>query len=170
MSAFALPINLHHWIEKNHDKLKPPISNKMIFEEQGAFVQVVGGPNQRRDYHYNEGAEIFYQIKGDMLLKVLEDGKFKEVPIKEGEIFLLPPKIPHSPQRFADTIGLVIERKRLAHENDKLMWFCETCHELVYEAVFHLDNLEKDFLPQIDTFLSNPENLHCKCGDVLKIA
>ena len=111
--AISQPINFTKWIDDHRHLLKPPIGNKQMYLKNDDFiVMVVGGPNSRKDYHYNEGEEFFYQVEGDITLKIVEDGEMKEVSIKEGEVFLLPPKVPHSPRRPADTIGLVIERYR----------------------------------------------------------
>ena len=102
-----------------------------------------------------------------MLLKTVQDGEFVDIPIREGEIFLLPPGMPHSPQRFADTVGLVIERPRLPDEKDGLMWFCEHCGGLLYEEYFHLENIETQLPPVFDNFYSDPANLQCSaCGHV----
>ncbi|XP_030045364.1 3-hydroxyanthranilate 3,4-dioxygenase-like [Microcaecilia unicolor] len=80
----------------------------------------VGGPNQRKDYHIEEGEELFFQVKGDICLKIIQHDKHRDIYIREGEMFLLPARIPHSPQRFADTVGLVFERERLKTETDGL--------------------------------------------------
>lgn len=161
-------LNFQQWIDENRHLLKPPVGNKCVYD--GDFiVMVVGGPNTRKDYHYDEGPEFFYQLEGEMLLKTMQDGKPVDYPIRASEIFLLPPKIPHSPQRFADSVGLVIERKRLAHEQDGLMWFCEQCHQLLYEEYFMLKNIEQDFPPVFDRFFGNPANRTCKhCGAVME--
>ena len=105
------PINFKEWIEQNREMLRPPVCNKVVYQDTEFIIMVVGGPNSRKDYHVDEGEEFFYQIEGDMTLRVMDSGKQKDINIKEGEIFLLPPKVPHSPQRFANTVGLVIERK-----------------------------------------------------------
>src|SRR3972149_10218990 len=110
------PVNLARWIDEHRDLLKPPVGNKMVWQDSEFLVMVVGGPNQRKDYHGEDGAEFFYQIEGDITLKVIEDGKPREIPIREGEIFLLPAGIPHSPQRPAGTVGVVIERRRAQSE------------------------------------------------------
>ena len=108
-----MPFNLQKWIEENRDLLKPPVGNKNLYVEAGDFiVMVVGGPNARKDYHYNETEELFYQIEGDIVVKTQQNNKMDEVKIKEGEMFLLPAKVPHSPIRPEGSIGLVIERKR----------------------------------------------------------
>lgn len=163
------PLDLKAWIEEHRDLLKPPVGNKCIYD--GDFiVMVVGGPNRRTDYHWDEGPEWFYQLEGEMTLRVQEHpaggrGKVRDIPIRAGEIFLLPPRIPHSPQRAPDSIGLVIERKRLPHEEDGLLWFCESCNEKIYEEYFHLEDIETDFPPVFERFYSSREHRTCKaCG------
>ena len=165
--SFAAPFNFKKWIDDHREFLKPPVCNKMVFKEDGFIVMVVGGPNSRTDYHYDEGPEFFYQLEGEMVLKTVQDGKFVDIPIKEGEVFLLPPKIPHSPQRMENSVGLVIERTRLDHEKDGLMWFCDNCGEKLYEEYFPLQNIEKDLPPVFDRYYSSEENRTCKkCGTV----
>lgn len=162
-------INFQRWIDDHRDVLKPPVCNKLVFEDAEFIVMVVGGPNARKDYHYDEGEEFFYQIEGEMLLKTMQDGKPVDIPIKAGEVFLLPARVPHSPVRFANSVGLVIERKRLPGEQDGLMWFCEQCHTKLYEEYFELKNIEKDFPPVFDRFFGAVENRTCKsCGAVME--
>lgn len=158
------PLNLQSWIEEHRHLLKPPVGNKVVHD--GDFiVMVVGGPNARTDYHWDEGAEWFYQIEGEMILRIQEDGEVRDIPIRAGEIFLLPPRVPHSPQRMSGSIGLVIERKRLPHEDDGLMWFCERCNHKLYEEFFHLEDIEQDFPPVFDRFYASPERRTCgNCG------
>ena len=157
------------WIDDHRDLLKPPVCNKQVYEDSEFIIMVVGGPNSRKDYHYDPGEEFFYQIEGDMLLKTQQNGKVVDVPIREGEIFLLPSNVPHSPQRFADTVGLVIERKRRPEENDGLMWYCDECNTKLYEEYFHLDNIETQLPPVFDRFWNNPDYLECKaCGHVIQ--
>lgn len=158
------PIDFAQWIEDHRHLLKPPVGNKCVYD--GDFiVMVVGGPNQRTDYHYDEGPEFFYQLEGEMILKLMTDDGPRDVPIRAGEIFYLPPKVPHSPQRMAGSIGLVIERKRLPHEQDGLMWFCPNCHAKVYEEYFPLVDIEQDFPLVFDRFYTSVENRTCAaCG------
>src|SRR5205085_2490051 len=119
------------------------------------MVTVVGGPNMRTDYHINEGEEYFQRIEGDIVLRVLQQGKPVDIPIREGEIFLLPAKVPHSPQRPRGTIGLVIERKRLPGELDTFAWFCPKCHTELYSESFHLTNIVTQLPPVFDRFYAN---------------
>lgn len=158
------PINLQAWIEEHRHLLKPPVGNKVV--HGGDFiVMVVGGPNVRTDYHWDEGPEWFHQLEGEMVLRIQEDGAVRDIPIRAGESFLLPPRVPHSPQRMPDSIGLVIERKRLAHEDDGLLWFCGNCNEKIYEEYFHLHDIEQDFPPVFDRFYASREHRTCKaCG------
>ena len=158
------PLNLQAWIEEHRHLLKPPVGNKCIYD--GDFiVMVVGGPNARTDYHWDEGPEWFYQLEGEMVLRIQEDGKPRDIPIRAGETFLLPPRTPHSPQRMPESIGVVIERKRLAHEQDGLLWFCERCNHKLYEEFFHLQDIERDFPPVFDRFYSSRQHRTCgACG------
>ena len=117
------PFNFKKWIDENRHLLKPPVGNKVVYENTEFIVMVVGGPNSRKDYHYNESEEFFYQLEGDISVQIQEDGKAVEVPIHEGDIFLLPPCVPHNPRRGPNTIGLVMERKRKENEKDGLLWF-----------------------------------------------
>ena len=147
------PFNLFQWIEKNRHLLKPPVGNKNLYVEAGDYiVMIVAGPNARKDYHYNETPEFFHQIEGDMVLKVIEDGKPKDIHIREGEIFVLPPKVPHSPQRSANTVGLVIEYPRPEGVMDKLQWYSDEDTSLIYEEEFMLDNIETDMPAIFDRY------------------
>eukprot|EP00761_Pharyngomonas_kirbyi_P003453 gb/GECH01003457.1/.p1 GENE.gb/GECH01003457.1/~~gb/GECH01003457.1/.p1 ORF type:complete len:171 (+),score=27.08 gb/GECH01003457.1/:1-513(+) len=157
------PLNINKWIEENRDKLQPPVGNYMLFDEGEFKVMVIGGPNIRSDYHVEEGEEFFYQLKGDMVLKVVENSnEFRDIPIKEGEMFVLPGRIPHSPQRFSDTIGLVLERERTANEEDALRWYCEACREIVYQEVFHCEDLGEQLKPVIQRYYASEERRTCK--------
>ncbi len=168
--AIRRPFNLKKWISDNRDLLKPPVGNKNLYADAGDYiVMIVGGPNARKDYHYNETEELFYQLEGDILVTIQEDNKAVEVPIKEGEMFLLPARVPHQPSRPANTVGLVIECKRTSNENDGLMWFCDNCNNKLKEYKFHLTNIEKDFLPRFKEFYSSEESRTCsKCGTVME--
>lgn len=168
--AIRKPFNFQKWIDENRHLLKPPVGNKLVYEDAEFIVMVVGGPNARKDYHWEEGEEFFYQLEGDVKVIVQEDGKAVEVTIKEGEIFLLPAKVPHSPIRPANTIGLVIERKRLPHENDGLMWFCDNCNHKLYEEYFYLNSIESDFMPIFRKFYGSEELRTCnECSTVMEV-
>lgn len=162
------PLNFKKWIDDNRDKLKPPVCNQTVYKDKDFIVMVVGGPNSRKDYHHNRGEEFFYQLEGDMVLRIIEDGKPKDITIREGDIFLLPPDVPHSPQRFENTVGMVIERRRRADELDGFSWYCDQCHGKLYEEYIPLKSIVDD-LPQVFArFWDSIENRTCKvCGHVM---
>jgi 3-hydroxyanthranilate 3,4-dioxygenase len=165
------PFNLKAWIDENRDLLKPPVGNKNLYTEAGDYiVMIVGGPNARKDYHYNETEELFYQVEGDIEVGIQEDGKAVTIPIREGELFLLPAGVPHQPRRGADTVGLVIEVKRADREmKDGLLWFCEKCNHKLHETYFVLENIEKDFIPRFREFYGSEEMRTCtNCGHVME--
>ena len=157
-----MPINFKNWIDENRHLLKPPVGNKVVYENTEFIIMVVGGPNTRKDYHIDEGEEFFYQLEGDMVLRIMQDGKPKDINIKEGEIFLLPPKVPHSPQRFENTVGLVVERKRRKGELDGFQWYCDECSSLLYEKYFVLTDIVKQLPPIFDGFWQEDKVRICK--------
>jgi 3-hydroxyanthranilate 3,4-dioxygenase len=166
------PFNLQHWIDENRDLLKPPIGNKNLYKEAGDFiVMVVGGPNARKDYHFNESEELFYQVEGNITVRIQYEGKAQDIEIKEGEMFLLPARVPHSPIRGENTVGLVIERVRSGTElTDGLFWFCEKCNTELKQYRFKLENIEKDFIPRFKAFYSSKELRTCKsCGHEMEV-
>lgn len=165
------PFNLQQWINENRDILKPPVGNKNLYKEAGDFiVMVVGGPNARKDYHYNESEELFYQLEGDICVRVQENGTAKDIYIKEGEMFLLPAKTPHSPMRGPNTVGLVIERVRKGTDlTDGLHWYCEKCNHPLKKYDFKLENIEKDFIPRFKEFYTSLDMRTCKnCNHVME--
>lgn len=162
--------NLHAWIDEHRHLLKPPVGNAQVYENTEFIIMVVGGPNNRKDYHYNEGEEFFYQLEGDIVVKIIDEGQPRDIHIKQGEIFLLPPRTPHSPQRPANSVGLVIERKRhLPDELDAFMWFCESCGNKLYEEFLPLTNIVSQLPPIFERFYGNKEHCTCsKCGTVME--
>lgn len=157
--------NFKKWIDENRHLLKPPVGNKVVWKDREFIVMVVGGPNARTDFHVNQSEEFFYQLEGNMVLKVLDtDKKIKDVSITAGDIFLLPPNTPHSPQREAGSIGLVIERRRRDQEIDGLQWYCEKCNSKLYEEFFKLTNIETQFPEVFERYYNSP-HVNCKtCG------
>ena len=164
------PFNFQQWIDEHRHLLKPPVGNAQIFKDNKDFiVMVVGGPNSRKDFHYNEGEEFFYQLEGDIILKVIEDGKPVDIPIREGEIFLLPGKTPHSPRRPANTVGLVMERYRREGEQDGFLWFCENCGTKLYEEYVVVTDIVQQLPVVMNNFFANEEHRNCKnCGTVME--
>lgn len=164
------PFSFKQWIDDNRHLLKPPVGNQQVYTGNDNFiVMVVGGPNTRKDYHYNETEEFFYQMEGNIVLRIQEDGKPVDIPIKEGDIFLLPPKVPHSPQRPANSIGLVMEMRRNHGETDGFMWFCDNCNHKLYEEFLHLEDIVKQLPPIMNKFYASEENRTCdNCGSVME--
>lgn len=163
--SITRPFNLKKWIDDNRHLLKPPVNNKVVYKDAEFIIMVVGGPNSRKDFHYNESEEFFYQLEGDIIITIQEDGRAVQVPLKEGDIFLLPPKVPHNPIRFKNTIGLVMERKRREGEMDGLMWFCEKCNHKLFEEKFVLNDIASQFQGVFEKFYNSEDLRTCKsCG------
>jgi 3-hydroxyanthranilate 3,4-dioxygenase len=164
------PIDFQKWIDDNRHLLKPPVGNKCVYEQAGDFiVMVVGGPNRRKDYHYNESEELFYQLEGDITVKIIENDTPRDIPIKAGEMFLLPARVPHSPQRTEGSVGLVIEKVRKGNETDGLMWFCENCGNKLYDEYFKLTDIVKQLPPIMEKFFSSESLRTCsECGTVMQ--
>ena len=165
------PFNLQKWIDENRDDLKPPVGNRNLYKDAGDYiVMIVAGPNARKDYHYNETEELFYQIEGNIIVRIQVDGKPVDVPINEGEMFLLPAKVPHSPIRADKSIGLVVELKRDTNMKDGLMWFCDNCNTKLHDTYFQLKNVEKDFQPRFKEYYNSEEKRTCaECNSVMEV-
>jgi 3-hydroxyanthranilate 3,4-dioxygenase len=166
------PFHLQSWINAHRHLLVPPVANKQVFMDNDDFiVMVVAGPNGRKDYHWEEGEELFYQIEGDIQVKIIHpDGRPETIDIREGEMFLLPARVPHSPQRPANTIGLVIERHRKEGEIDKLLWFCELCNKPLHEAGFPLKDIGTQIKTAIQEYKTDLEARTCThCGTVMEV-
>ncbi|MCY4050666.1 MAG: 3-hydroxyanthranilate 3,4-dioxygenase [Gammaproteobacteria bacterium] len=157
------PFHFQKWIERNRDFLKPPVANKQLFDEDtGMVIMIVGGPNTRVDFHDDPVEEFFYQLQGDMLLKIAESGKIYDVPIREGEVFLLPPHVRHSPQRpVVGSIGLVVEGQRREGDLDGFEWFCFECGEMVHRVELELSDIVKDLPPLFDAFYGSNKDRTC---------
>lgn len=169
--SMLTPLNLKAWIDEHRHLLKPPVGNQQVWKDRDFIVMIVGGPNARKDYHVNQTEELFYQVEGDITLKVIENGQKRDIPIRQGDIFLLPPGIPHSPQRPANTVGMVVERQRPAGMKDHLRFYCEKCGTVVYEPEFDM----KDIVNQLKTIMEaywapgNVAQRTCKkCGTVME--
>lgn len=160
------PINFMSWINEHRHLLKPPVGNQEVWKDRDFMVTVVGGPNSRQDFHINQGEEFFYQLEGEMNLRHIDEhGKVVNFPIKAGEIFLLPGNVPHSPQRPAGSVGVVIERRRDPGEKDGFLWVCKSCGKELYRESVAVTDLVKDLPPVFDRFYGNPAHTVCKsCG------
>jgi 3-hydroxyanthranilate 3,4-dioxygenase len=164
----AAPFNLKKWIDEHRDLLKPPVGNQCVYKDAENFiVMVVGGPNSRKDYHYNETEELYYQLEGDIVVKIIDNGVPRDIHINEGDMFLLPPKTPHSPQRGPGTVGLVIEKVR-EKEDDGFLWYCEKCGNKLYEEYLHVSDIVKQLPPVMEGFYADEHKRTCNnCGAVM---
>lgn len=162
------PFNFKGWIEENRHLLKPPVGNKCMIDDD-FIIMIVGGPNSRKDYHYNETPEFFYQVEGDITVKIIDNGEPKDIHIKEGDVFFLPAMVPHSPQRPANTVGMVVEQRRKDTQEDGFQWYCENCGDLLYEKKFMLTDIVKQLPPIMQAFYDSEELRTCKkCGTVME--
>lgn len=175
MPAYIMPameplksFNFADWIDRHRQYLRPPVGNRLVFRESEFIIMVVGGPNARTDYHDDPGEEFFYQLEGEMVLKTMQDGRPVDIPISAGEILLLPAHVPHSPQRRANSVGLVIERKRRLDEQDGFLWYCSHCHHPLYSEYLHIDDIETQLPPVFDRFYGSEQHRTCThCGVVM---
>ena len=163
------PLNLSRWIDQHRDELKPPVGNRRLFRDSEFIIMVVGGPNSRKDFHLDPAEEFFMQLEGTMTLRTVEQGRMVNHLIGPGDIFLLPPRVPHCPVRPANTVGLVVERERRAGEKDGFQWYCENCEMLLYEEQFELEDIETQFPALFERFYGHPQHRRCgRCGTVME--
>lgn len=160
--------NLQEWIEEHRHLLKPPVGNVVVWQDTDFIVQVIGGPNARTDYHDDPYEEFFYQLKGNISLRVMDNGTPREIPINEGDVLLLPPNVRHSPQRpEPGSIGLVVERSRPDGLMDGFEWYCLECNGLVHRVEVHVANIVEDLPPLFEEFYASEDLRKCSaCGAV----
>ncbi|MFZ9870758.1 MAG: 3-hydroxyanthranilate 3,4-dioxygenase [Candidatus Kapaibacteriota bacterium] len=167
--SLQAPFNLNTWIEEHRDLLRPPVGNAKVFEDGDFIIMVVGGPNSRKDYHFNHGQEFFYQLEGDITVKVIDNGTPRDIHVRQGDVFLLPGEVPHSPQRPANTVGIVIERKRQPEELDAFQWYCENCGTKLYEEFLPLKDIVKELPPLFQRFYGDVNKRTCaSCGTIME--
>ena len=163
-----MPFSLRSWIDQNRALLKPPVGNKLLFEDSEFIIMAVGGPNSRKDFHHDPGEEFFYQVDGDMVLRTVQDERVIDVPIRAGEVLLLPPEVPHSPQRPAGSVGIVVERRRGPDELDGFSWYCENCGHRLYLERITVRNIVTDLPPIFSRFYASVAHRTCAaCGTVM---
>lgn len=161
-------LNLWKIIEDNKELLKPPVNNKVLWEDSEFLIMLIGGPNARREFHVDPSDELFYQIKGSCYVECINDeGKREVVEVKEGEMFLLPANVPHSPHRVEDTFGIVVERKRKTGELEDLVWLCDKCDSELHRVTLQVTDIGRQIKEGIDAFNASEELRTCKCGHVM---
>ncbi|MCW5261403.1 3-hydroxyanthranilate 3,4-dioxygenase [Verminephrobacter eiseniae] len=163
MLSYGRPFNFQHWLEQHANLFKPPVNNQQIWQDADFMVTVIGGPNHRTDFHDDPLEEFFYQFKGNAWLNIMNEGRLERIDLKEGDIFLLPPHVRHSPQRpEAGSRCLVIERQRPVGMFDAFEWYCLNCHHLVHRIEVQLANIVTDLPPLFERFYNSPDIRVCK--------
>ena len=171
MAELGVPFNFKQWIDDNRHLLKPPVGAKQVWDESDDYVViVVGGPNDRPDFHINETEEFFYQLEGDMVLKVKDDSGIRDINIREGDVYMLPGNTIDSPRRPANTVGIVVERKRDTHHIDQVVWFCDNCESELHRETMHVTDLAGQLKPLIEDFYASEAQRTCgTCGEVMAV-
>ena len=165
MQTVQPPINLENWIEENREKFKPPVSNCYLYDGRDFFVMVIKGPNARNDFHLVDSEEYFYQLKGEIKVRVREGDRIVDHIVREGETFFIPPNVPHSPQRPPDTIGVVVERRRPPGEKEHVIFYCQNCGALVDDIHFDCADIVEHFSQAMLDFWNDDKRRTCnKCG------
>ena len=159
------PINLMKWVEQHRHEMKPPVSNKYLYDGEDFFVMLINGPNARNDFHQTNSEEFFHQLQGDIVVRIVEDGKIKDIPVREGETFFIPGNVPHSPTRPPNTLGLVVERRRPPGELEHLQFYCDNCHALVEDIEFDCKDIVVHFKQAMEDFWADAKRSTCRnCG------
>jgi len=159
--------NLWKWVDDNRHAFEPPVGNKVIWEDSQFTAMIIRGPNARWDFHVDPSDEIFYMLRGDMVLEYIQGGRRRDQVIREGELLLVPALTPHSPHRPADTWGLVVEVKRRPDQTESLLWYCDRCDAQLHAVTMHVADIEKELRAAIEHFDASPELRTCRtCGHV----
>jgi 3-hydroxyanthranilate 3,4-dioxygenase len=164
-SSVELPLNLNAWIEENRHLFKPPVSNRYVYDGRDFFVMVIMGPNARNDFHQVDSEEFFFQLKGDIKVRIREGDRIVDHLVREGETFFIPPNVPHAPVRPPDTIGMVVERRRPPGEREHVIFYCPNCEALVEDIDFDCADIVQAFSQAMLDFWADDARRTCKsCG------
>lgn len=164
---YGRPLNFQRWLGDNAHLLQPPVNNQQIWKDGDFMITVVGGPNQRSDFHDDPIEEFFYQFKGNAFLLLWDRGRYERVDLREGDMFLMAPHVHHSPQRpEPGSLCLVIERQRPAGQTDALQWSCASCGTLIKRYEMQLESIVADLPPVYERFYatSDAERRCPQCG------
>jgi len=163
--SVSSPLHLLEWAARHRDDFKPPVGNKYLYSGRDFFAMVIGGPNARNDFHKVDSEEFFIQIKGDIVVKTWKDGKIVDHLVREGETFFIPANVPHAPCRPADTLGLVVERRRPEGEIEHQIFYCENCGHLVHDQAFDCKDIVVHFRDAMEAFWADDSRNQCgNCG------
>ena len=164
------PFSLMQWVDDHRHELTPPVANKQVWREADMIVMIVGGGNMRNDFHDDPREEFFFQLKGDMNLWIWQEHGTEpmEMPIREGEVYLLAPNVRHSPQRpDPESVGLVVEYARQEGEFDGFEWACPNCANLVHRVEVQLQAIDEDLPPLFTAFDEDHDARTCpNCGEL----
>ncbi len=169
MFKHGRPLNFPRWLDEHAHLLKPPVGNQQIWQDSDFLVTVVGGPNQRSDFHDDPLEEFFYQFKGNAYLLIADRGQYERVDLKEGDIFLMAPHTLHSPQRPEEgSLCLVLERQRPLGLLDAFQWSCASCGTVVQRYEMQLQSIVDDLPPAYERFYATTETERActGCGQV----
>lgn len=165
----GVPFNLNRWIATRMAGDQGTVGNKEVFRQSDFIFQIIKGPNRRNDYHMDPYDEIFYQLEGTAFV-VYRDAEDREqvATLRAGDVLLIAAFTPHSPRRPPDSIGLVVERPRAAHELDGLRWYCEGCGRRLEDLWLPCQDIEVQLKQALDAFNTDLARRTCKhCGAVL---
>lgn len=169
MLKYGQPINFDKWLSDHAADFAPPVGNKQIWANSDLICTVVGGPNQRSDFHDDPFEEYFHQFRGTAWLLLWDRGRFERVTLNEGDTFLLPAHVRHSPQRpQAGSLCTVIERARPAGDKDGFEWICAQCAAVVRRDEIQLQSIVTDLPKVFNEFYATPESERAcpSCGEV----
>jgi len=147
-----MAFDLWDWVEQNRHAFEPPVGNKVIWEDSQFTAMVIRGPNARRDFHVDPSDEMFFMLKGDMVVEYIQDGRRRTQVVREGGLLLVPAFTPHSPHRPPETWGLVVEVKRKPEQVESLLWFCDRCDAQLHEVTMHVADIERELKAAIEAF------------------
>jgi 3-hydroxyanthranilate 3,4-dioxygenase len=170
MLSVLKTIDVQRWVrERKELGDRPYMSHDRIWND-GFLVLLFDGPTppERMDFHINTSPEFFYQLVGDMHCRVLEDGVFRDFVVAEGEMFLLPARIPHRNSRDRGSLGIVVHQARDPGALDAIVWYCEKCQNVLHRVDYQLSSLREQLQEHIRNFLGSEALRTCKrCGTVM---